>query len=221
MRVSEYFNLNRTQPYLDFVDIPLNTDVSVFLDPNAIKSLDSSWGNELSSLLQTYFETVLRLIKNNEHGKARRLLSSLSERNEFHLGYSVGKSRGHGFGSESATSVWNALTKSKAATSGLLQDLEDTALLINGIGTDMISDAVCNILRGPLIKYTQDICKYYGIPLTPHVPSGPIWNPIAEIWEEDFVSLPITKEGKIILIPKILVRRRLSFSYDEYYRVVA
>ena len=35
MRVSEYFNLNRTQPYLDFVDIPLNTDVSVFLDPNA------------------------------------------------------------------------------------------------------------------------------------------------------------------------------------------
>ena len=58
MRVSEFFNLNRTQPYLDFVDIPLNTDIPVFLDPNAIKSLESAWGNELSSLLQTFFEVV-------------------------------------------------------------------------------------------------------------------------------------------------------------------
>ena len=47
MKVSEYFNLNKTQPYLDFVDIPLHTDLSVYLDPTAIKSLDSAWGNEL------------------------------------------------------------------------------------------------------------------------------------------------------------------------------
>lgn len=218
MRVSEFFKLNRTQPYLDFVDIPLNTDVPVFLDPNSIKSLESAWGNELSSLLQTFFEVVLRLIKNDEHEKARYLLSSLNERNEFHLGYSVGESKGHAFGSESAKSVWNALTKSKAASTGLLQDLEDTALLINGIGTDMISDAVCNILRGPLIKYTQEMCMYYGIPMTPGVASGPIWNPQKELWEETFVSLPMTNFGKVILVPKIIVRHRLSFQYDEYYR---
>lgn len=61
MRFSNYFNLNRGQPYLDFVDIRLDTDIAVFLDPTAIKSLKSPWGNELSSLLQTYFDTVLRL----------------------------------------------------------------------------------------------------------------------------------------------------------------
>lgn len=218
MRVSEFFNLNRTQPYLDFVDIPLNTDIPVFLDPNAIKSLESAWGNELSSLLQTFFEVVLRLIKNNQHDKAKKLLSSLNDRNEFHLGYSAGESKGHAFGSESAKSVWSALTKSKAAATGLLQDLEDTALLIHGIGTDMISDAVCNILRGPLIKYTQDMCMYYGIPLTPNVASGPIWNPQKELWEETFVSLPMTNFGKVILVPKIIVRHRLTFQCNEYYR---
>ncbi|MCG9655697.1 hypothetical protein [Vibrio vulnificus] len=218
MRVSEYFNINRTQAYLDFVDIPLDTDLAVFLDPNAIKSLDSSWGNELSSFLQSFFETVLKLIKKGENPRAKKLLASLNEGNEFHLGYSVGKSRGHGFGDESADSVWDALTKSKAATSGLLQDLEDTALLIHGIGTDMISDAVCNILRRSLIKYTQDMCRYYGIPLTPNVASGPLWNPQKEIWENEFVDLPMTNYGKVILVPKILVRSRLSFQYDEYYR---
>lgn len=218
MRFSEYFKLNRTQPYLDFVDIPLHTDVAVFLDPTSIKALDSVWGNELSSFLQTFFETILRLIKEGNNDKAIKLLSSLNERNEFHLGYSTGKSRGHAFGAKSAETVWGALTKSKAATTGMLKDLEDTVLLIPGIGTDMISDAVCNILRAPLIKYTQDMCEYYNIPLTPNVYSGPMWNPIKERWESELVSLPITDEGMVILIPKILVRHSIRYQYDEYYR---
>ncbi len=218
MKISEFFKLNRTQPYLDFVDVPLNTDLEVFLEPVAIKALSSPWGNELSSLLQTFFETVLLKIRNGDDRSAQGLLASLNERNEFHLGYSTGKSRGHGFGSGSAKNVWGALTKSNAAVTGLLKDLEDTALLLPGIGTDMISDAVCNILRGPLIKYTQDMCVYYGIPLTPDVSSGPIWNPQKEEWEEVLLPLPITDFGKVIFVPKILVRLRLSYQSNEYYR---
>lgn len=218
MKLSEFFKLNRTQPYLDFVDIPINTDLEVFLEPVAIKALSSPWGNELSSLLQTFFETVLLKIRNGDDRSAQGLLASLNERNEFHLGYSTGKSRGHGFGSGSAKNVWGALTKSNAAVTGLLKDLEDTALLLPGIGTDMISDAVCNILRGPLIKYTQDMCVYYGIPLTPDVSSGPIWNPQKEEWEEVLLSLPMTDFGKVIFVPKILVRLKLSYQSNEYYR---
>lgn len=41
MRVSEYFGLNRSQAYLDFVDVPLDTDLAVFLEPGAIKALQS------------------------------------------------------------------------------------------------------------------------------------------------------------------------------------
>jgi len=218
LRFSEYYGLRLSQPYLDFVDIPLDTDLEVFLEPLAIKRLDSAWGNELSSLLQTFFEQVLSLISQGNHDDAQILLSSLSERNEFHLGYSSGASRGHGFGAVSAKSVWGALTNSGASVTGLLKDLEDTALLLPGIGTDMISDAVCNILRGPLIKYTQDMCRYYGVPLVPNVSSGPIWNPLTCTWEESFVSLPVTTFGKVVLVPKLLVRLRLSYQSDEYYR---
>lgn len=218
MRFSNYFNLNRDQPYLDFVDIRLDTDIAVFLDPTAIKSLTSPWANELSSLLQTYFDTVLSLIKSGNHDRAQHLLSCLNERNEFHLGYSKGNSKGHGFGSISAKTVWSSLNKSNAAVTGLLKDLEDTALLIKGIGTDMINDAVCNILRGPLIKYTQDMCAFYGIPLTPDVTSGPIWNPQNERWEETLIPLPMTDYGKVILVPKLLVRQNLSYQSDKFYR---
>lgn len=218
MRFSEHFNLNRGQAYLDFLDIPLDTDLPVFLSPDAIASMNSPWGNELASMLQTFFDTVLRNLKNGNTAKAQKLLSSLSERNEFHLGYSAGESRGHGFGDGSAESVWKALVKSNAAKTGLLKDLEDTALLIPGIGTDMISDAVCNIIRGPLIKYTQDMCAYYGIELTPDIASGPIWNPQKETWEESLIPLPMTPYGKVILVPKLLVRHRISYKYGEFYR---
>lgn len=218
MRVSEYFNLGKTQPYLDFVDVRLDTDIAVFIDPTALMSLKSTWGHECASLVKIYFEVVLDRIKTEQHGDARKLVSSLNERNEFHLGYSTGRSRGHAFGAKSATSVWNALSKSQASTSGLLRDLEDTCLLIEGIGPDMISDAVCNILRGPLIRYTQDMCQYYDIPLTSGIDSGPIWNPVFETWQSDFVSLPMTKEGKVILVPKVLVRQNLSYRFDKYYR---
>jgi hypothetical protein len=217
MRVSEYFKLGRTQPYLDFVDVRLDTDIEVFVDPTALRSLNSSWGQECASMVQHYFETVLNRIKAGKDAEAQLLVSSLRERNEFHLGFSSGRSQGRAFGSKSAESVWGALSKSQASKSGLLKDLEDTCLLIEGIGRDMISDAVCNIIRGPLIKYTQDVCRYYGIPLSPGVASGPIWNPSEDVWESNFVELPTTSFGKVILVPKIIVRHRLSYEYNEYY----
>jgi len=82
----------------------------------------------------------------------------------------------------------------------------------------MVSDAVCNIIRGPLISYTQDMCVYYGIPVVKNISSGPIWNPLKENWENSFVSLPVTDFGKVLLVPKVLVRHQLCYKYDEYYR---
>ena len=41
MRFSEFFGIKRNQSELDFVDVPLDTDIEVFLDPAAIKSLNS------------------------------------------------------------------------------------------------------------------------------------------------------------------------------------
>jgi hypothetical protein len=218
VRISEFFQLGRTQAFLDFVDVQLDTDLPVFVDPTALRGLKSGFGHECASLVQHFFQAVLNRIQTGDDDAARRLLSSLNERNEFHLGYSQGQSQGHGFGDKSANSVWEALSRSQASRSGLLQDLEDTCLLIEGIGRDMVSDAVCNIIRGPLIRYTQSACAYYGVPLSPDVASGPIWDPVSEHWGSALLPLPMTTFGKVILVPKILVRHRLSYELGEYYR---
>ena len=94
------------------------------------------------------------------------------------------------------------MRRSKAVKSGLLTDLEDTVLLIDGVSVDIVSDIITNIIRGPLIAYTQDVCTDLGVLLVENVSSGPVWNPKTLIWDVDFVSLPTPNDEKLILIPK-------------------
>lgn len=217
LRVSQYFSLERDQTTLDFVDVPIGNDISVFLDPSRIRAMETPWASECSSFLQHFFERLLAHILASDRISGLRMLEGLSERNEFHFGFSSGRSQGSGIGREFAMDFWRALSNSRAGRTGLLKDLEDACLFIDGVGPDRISDAACNILRGPLIRYTQDMCRYYGLPLHPEVDSGPIWDPHHDRWEDSLVELPVTPFGTLLLVPKIAVRHRLVYDVNRYY----
>lgn len=183
MRVSEYYNLGVTQPSLDFVDVDVVGDVALFVDPRSLRLLDTEWGVECRSLLQNFFDSILEAIRSDNHGHARQLLATLREPNETHLGLSRHQAQGRGVGGALAQDVWEALSQSEAIASGLLEDLEDTVLLVEGIGPDIVSDMATNIIREPLIRYTQAVANYYGIPLVEDVGSGPLWQPHLQQWE--------------------------------------
>jgi hypothetical protein len=217
-RVSEIYKLGRTQPTLDFVDVDVFTDTPVFISPRALAQLPSDWGDGCVALIHNFFETVLRHIQKGEHGAAERLLGTLREPNETHLGLSSGRSRGRALGEGSAHEVWDALSHSAAAKSGLLKDLEDTVLMVFGIGPDIVSDMTTNIIRGPLIEYTQQWCRFFGIPLQPGIDSGPLWDPSQRKWFSKYVELPMTAVGKLLLVPKVIVRRHMLYDLQEYYR---
>jgi len=217
-RVSTIFKLNRSQATLDFVDVDVQSDTKVFVSPRALSLMQTDWGDGCVSLIQNFFETVLQHIKAGDHVSAEAMLRELREPNETHLGMSRGKSRGRALGEGSAHDVWGALSQSAAAKSGLVQDLEDTVLLIPGIGVDIVSDISTNIIRGPLIEYTQEQSRQLGIPLSEGVPSGPMWHAGRREWITQFVELPMTKVGKLLLVPKAIVRRTPLFNMQEYYR---
>lgn len=217
-RVSRLFKIGSDQASLDFVDVDISTDTAVFLSPKALRDLNSNWGHKCISLVQDFFGHVLHLIKTGDHDRAIDLLSTLREPNETHLGLSKGKSQGRGLGSQSAADVWLALTQSGAAQSGLLTDLEETTLLIKGIGVDLVSDITTNIIRGPLIEYTQEMSEKYKIPLKDGVSSGPLWNSHEKSWKNEFTSLPMTREGKLLLVPKVIVRRYPFYDLSRYFR---
>lgn len=217
MRASEFFGLNRTQPTLEFVDVDIQGDTRVFVDPRAFRFIDSAWSRECTSLLQNFFDTVLQAIRSNDHAKARYLLASLSEPNETHLGLSKGRAQGRGMGTELARDVWSSISRSRAVASGLIEDLEDTVLFVEGIGFDIVSDITTNIIRSQLIEFTHDVADYYGIPMTRDVGSGQIWNRQQRKWTQQYTELPVTSHGPLVLVPKSIVRRNQTFDPGEYY----
>jgi hypothetical protein len=217
MKISDYYSLNRTQPSLDFIDVDLTTDLAVFVDPHAIRNLGTVWGQQCVSLIRSFFNKVLSAIQNNNEKAGLALLERLREPNETHLGLSQGRSRGHAVGNELAENLWGALVSSKAAQSGLLQDLEDTALMVEGIGPDLVSDITTNIIRSKLIEYTHQYCSFLSIPLENNVDSGPLWNSQLESWENKYVKLPYPNGERLLFVPKSIVRRRLDYDISEYY----
>ena len=215
--VSEHYSLGRTQPTLDFVDVPVDGDLRVFVDPRALRLLPSAWGAQCVSLIQSFFRAVMTAIHDDRHDEAQRLLRFLREPNETRLGLSRGHPRGRALGPESAVSVWEALYSSEAVRSGLLEDLEDTILMVEGISSDIVSDITTNLIREPLIQYTHEVCDYYGIRMEPNVDSGFLWDPTSHEWISSYVNLPIAAGRKLLLVPKAIVRRRMDYDSEEYY----
>lgn len=218
VKVSEYYGINRKQGSLDFIDVDTVNDVRAYVDPSAIRYLQDDWGMECMRMLTTFFDTVLDSVRMGDKRRTSELLSRLSEPNETHLGISRGKSAGRGFGKQMGEDFAEKLAASEAAKSGLIEDLEDTAFFIGGVDKDIVSDVTTNIIRGPLIAYTQQMASMFGIDLVEGVDSGPVWNPDSLEWEHDFVSLPVPDGNKLLLVPKAIVRRDMHMSRGEYYR---
>lgn len=199
------------------MDVDVRRDTPLFVDPAALLIIKNKWAAECRHLIQNFFHNVLDAIRTDDEHAARSLLSALREPNETHLGLSKGRAQGHGMGEGLAERVWESLSESPAVKSGLLLDLQDTALLVAGVDRDIISDITTNLIREPLIRYTQTVCEEYGIP-TALVDSGPLWQPNSKTWISRHEGLPMGPYGRLLLVPKTLVRLHMTFRSDEYFR---
>lgn len=218
MRISEIFDLDQNQAALDFVDVDVETDTAVFVDPRAIRIQQGKWHDECVGLLQSFFTEILEGISKKNTSRAYSLLAKLSEPNETHLGVSSGPSQGRGLGEVGATRIIESLQRSKAATTNLLADLEDTALFVEGMGPDIVSDITTNVIRGALVGYTQHVCDFYDIPTVENQYAGYVWNEDELQWEQCFQRLPVVDDEIVLLVPKSIVRISLIHDPGKYYR---
>lgn len=183
MEISKIFELNKTQRELDFVDIDFPNDLPLFLNPSFIRDSTSDIALECEECIATFFGLIIEYLRNGNRKAASELMSKFGEVNEIHLGFSSGKSRGNGIGKGNTSQLINSILDSDAVTSGLVEELRDFNLFINGISRDKISDLVANVIRKCLIDYTKSQCNLWGIPLEKGCKTGFYWNYCERKWE--------------------------------------
>lgn len=217
MRVSQWAGLTKGQAELDFVDVDTRRDTRLFVDPYAIEIKDDAWSRECARHIRSFFETLLRELRAENDGRVEHLASHLHEPQETFLGLSKGRPQGRGVGAEQAARIVSALRRSRAFETGLLTDLGEAELFVEGIGPDKISDLTTNVLRGPLLSYTAEQAGLWGMPLTRTANVGSVWDPDAEDWRKDYRDVLLIEGRSVILVPKYSVRLRMSLDSQEFY----
>jgi hypothetical protein len=218
IRVSQFYRLGLQQPSLEFLDVALEEDTQLFIDPRAFLALRTPWADECVELIRDFFDEVVHAMHADDGDRARLLLSGLREPNETRLGFSRGEPRGRGVGDVLADDLYDSLRNSEAVRTGLIENLEDTALLVEGIAADRISDITTNIVRERLIEFTHRMAAKYGMDLEPEQDSGALWSPEVGHWENKAVPMLCPKGAPLILVPRAVVRWKLDFDPGEYYR---
>lgn len=218
-RFSDFFGLGLSQSSLDFVNIDVVEDSPVYIDPHAVRTQQGDWIEACQRSISTYFDSLLDAIRLDDTARIHDLIRPLTEPNETHLGVSTGRSRGRSLGSEKrAQELIAALRRSRAIKSGLLTDLEESILFVDGIGTDILSDITTCLIRSHLIEYTKSQCNFHGIKTEAQF-ADQTWNAHTRTWDPgEEHQLPRGPEGTLLLVPKSIVRVRAELDKGKYFR---
>lgn len=217
MTFAAHFHLDKSQPELDFIDIRVNADLQLFVDPFAISQRLDRWSQECSTAIVTYFETLITLIRSHRRDQAYDLLRYLGEPNETRLGFCRRRPRGAGIGGLQAGQLLAALEASSAVRTGFIRSLEECELMVEGIGRDKISDVTTNIIRSYLADYTREQCLLHGVELQ-NVALPPYFSVESNSWVSNYFDLPVAANRPILLVPKAFARYDASYDQSEYYR---
>ena len=71
-RFSNIYKLNRLQSDLDFVDVLVDTDIPLFIDPFAFKIGPDDWSVECNDLVVGFFEELINAMRSGQQDRARR-----------------------------------------------------------------------------------------------------------------------------------------------------
>lgn len=208
-RFSEHFDIKKGQKNLEFVDILVDMDIPLFISPWRIAASDCDMSYRIEKTLKIYFSELLQLIKDNKKSVAIHHLKFLREPKEIHLGYSQEKYAGKAIGNEKAEHLYTVFSDSKAGKTSLLSDICNSQILVEGIGSDNVSDMIAAICRGILAEFTTQQCILNGVQ-TFDVKLE-VFNAIDRKWEIKKYSLPMYLGEHIILVPKKFI------SHDKYY----
>jgi hypothetical protein len=217
----ENFNIPKTQQ-TEFLDIPLEEDTLVFIDPFLIaNNTQDQLVSAVNLRLKVFFtELNQTYVLPNLRNQGLHLLDKLHEPNEYHLGYS-GKNKGSAISTVRAATIFDSLRNNslvRQTNLTIANSAHYVLLLVEGIGQDIMSDTIANVCRDIFAEFTTDQCRKHGITtvkFTRHY-----YDPRVKNWREKEFDLPDYMGKPIILLPKSILSHPRNYS-GYYNRFVA
>lgn len=204
---------------LDFIDIPVNTDASLYIHPLNIQYANCEFSNGARESIQTFFAELFKSCKSRDYKKMAELLSYGGEPNEVHLGSSRNYSRGKGSSVEILMPIFLKMIKDGLFDTGVELQPADIYVFARNFDKDRMADLLVNVIRGDLWLFTSEQAIKYGIPMSNEVPyAGAVWEPNKKRWETKiWPSLEVDKRP-VLLTPKQFVVQHHPVSAQWYLR---
>lgn len=202
---------------IDFLDVNINDDNLMFIDPILIEGQQGKWYKEANETIQSFFDELYDAFRTGNEKKKAILLSHAGEQNGTRLGYGNGHN-GKGNTMQGLMFTFSPLNK-------LIADIQtigkpaDLTVLLPGFSEDGLSDMLTNIIHANLNDFTMAQITMRGIVSNSSV-SFWTWNRHQEKWE--LISRPsyCVNGRELLLVPKTIVRKNYLFSTDQYFRRV-
>lgn len=213
--VSDVWKLNcKGHENFDFVDVAVNDDNLLFIDPCLIERRNDVWSIKAMEHINSYFDNLFLAYSTGNRKNMRCLLSHAGEQNATRLGYGNGDN-GKGNTADGLLKIFQSLEQliSKIKT---IRKAEDLPLLIPGFAEDGMSDLLTNILHQCLNEFTIEQMHKYGIDSN--------GNKTFYTWDMQFKTWKIVErpayfvDGKeLLLVPKCIVRKNYLFGVNQYF----
>lgn len=232
MKISKY--LGELPENLPFLDVDLDKDNLLFIDPRAIRiaSLREDFNsNEYAKravvLMDSFFYIITAaVLEQSLTGAvdlhAQELLKKFKEPNETRLGMSVKSPKGIGGGEVVGKNIWDVLSKDLLVLVkiGLLKQVEELSVFVPKVGKDITSDLTTRLIFKVLVEFTQDMMNRYAKLGASGRKAKNLraWDLNPTQWIEKEFYLPHYKGNPLLLVPREWVRPNPVISREKYFQ---
>ena len=198
----------------EFVDVAVNDDNQLFIDPCLIESWNDAWATNAMKHINSYIDSLFKAYAEGNRKDVRRLLSHAGEQNATRLGYGNGDN-GKGNTADGLMEIFQPLEQliRKIKTIGKAEDLP---LLTPGFAEDGMSDLLTNILHECLNEFTTEQMHKYGI-LSNDIKMFYTWDMLTCEWKKVEKAVYSVNGKELLLVPKQIVRRNYLFGVSQYF----
>jgi len=220
VRVTDLYGIAGPVPFLD---VHVDRDNLLFLDPSAIRNATDPLGRRAHDQLRSFVDEVLRCRVSPhqaDRDKGLALMQQLHEPNQTRLGMSEQRVAGHGFGDELGGRLWDELRDNRARQAAALTRLEDLRLFVDGVGNDLVSDLTTRVVFDVLADFSQQMMiRYPSLTRGQRIGVFQVWDRSTTAWASTAVTLPYVTPHQLLLVPKGWVFwRTLMDPYAFYNR---